>query len=79
MKRNKKLTDSINVSGNLLFFVSDNMISVVSEIKEREEWFHQMEELGEGDKYKLVIQQQIQARVREMEKLKLEDSYRGGS
>lgn len=45
--------------------------SVVKEIKEREEFLQKMEELGEGQKYKLVIQQQIQARVREMEKLKV--------
>ncbi|EFA09132.2 UPF0193 protein EVG1 homolog [Tribolium castaneum] len=46
---------------------------LVHEIKEREEWLKQMEELGVGKKHKLVIQQQIQARVREMEKLKIGD------
>lgn len=44
---------------------------MVNEIKEREEWLHEMEDLGEGHKYKLLIQQQIEARVREMEKLKI--------
>lgn len=44
---------------------------MVQEIKEREDWLKQMEELGEADKHQLVIEQQIQARVREMESLSL--------
>lgn len=51
-----------------------DVISVVQEIQEREEWLKQMEELGEGKQHRLVIQQQIQARVREMEKMKIGDS-----
>lgn len=47
---------------------------MVTEIKEREDWLKEMEELGEGDKYKLMIQQQIEARIREMEKLKIAPS-----
>lgn len=47
---------------------------VATEIKEREEWFKQMEQLGEGNKHKLAIQQEIEARVREMRRLSLECS-----
>ncbi|XP_063904603.1 UPF0193 protein EVG1 homolog [Zophobas morio] len=47
---------------------------LVNEIKEREEWLRQMEKLGEGKKHQFVIQQQIQARIREMQQLKLADS-----
>ncbi|XP_030760632.1 UPF0193 protein EVG1 homolog [Sitophilus oryzae] len=44
---------------------------LVQEIKEREEWLKEMDELGEGNKYKLIIEQQIQNKVREMDRLKL--------
>ncbi|RZB39072.1 UPF0193 protein EVG1 -like, partial [Asbolus verrucosus] len=37
---------------------------LVNEIKEREEWLQKMEELGQGNKYRLVIQQQIQAKYK---------------
>lgn len=43
----------------------------MNEIKEREEFLKEMEELGEAHKYKLLIQQQIEARIREMEKLQI--------
>lgn len=47
------------------------LILVMREIKDREEWLREMEELGQGEKYKLIITQQIQSKVREMESLKL--------
>lgn len=42
----------------------------MNEIKEREEFLKEMEVLGEGAKYKQVIQQQIQGKMREMKVLK---------
>ncbi|KAF2898120.1 hypothetical protein ILUMI_08062 [Ignelater luminosus] len=47
---------------------------LLREIKEREEWYKHMVELGEGPKYKIIIDQQIQAKLREMERLKSERS-----
>ncbi|KAJ8923380.1 hypothetical protein NQ315_001938 [Exocentrus adspersus] len=44
---------------------------LVEEIREREDWLKEMEELGLGNKYRLIITQQIQAKLREMESLKL--------
>ncbi|KAF7278949.1 UPF0193 protein EVG1 homolog [Rhynchophorus ferrugineus] len=44
---------------------------LVEEIREREEWLKEMEQLGQGDKYRLIIEQQIQNKVRDMEKLKI--------
>ncbi|XP_017770947.1 PREDICTED: UPF0193 protein EVG1 homolog [Nicrophorus vespilloides] len=46
---------------------------IKQEIKEREEWLKEMEALGEGDKYRLVINQQIQDRIREMRRMKISD------
>lgn len=39
------------------------------DIKDREEWLKEMEQLGEGDKYRHIIEQQIQEKVREMSRL----------
>ncbi|KAJ8951562.1 hypothetical protein NQ318_020438 [Aromia moschata] len=47
----------------------EGMTTVMREIKEREEWLREMEELGQGDKYRAIIQQQIHAKIREMDKL----------
>nr|CAH7763141.1 unnamed protein product [Callosobruchus chinensis] len=46
---------------------------IMEEIKDREDWLKEMECLGEGNKYKHIIEQQIQEKVREMSKLKLDD------
>lgn len=46
---------------------------MVEEIKEREQWLKEMEDLGYGDKYRLIIEQQIQNKVREMQKMKSPD------
>lgn len=43
----------------------------MQEIKDREEWLKEMEELGEGAKYRLMIKQQIQEKFNEIEKLKV--------
>ncbi|KAI4456549.1 hypothetical protein MML48_8g00007059 [Holotrichia oblita] len=40
------------------------------EIEERQIWLKEMEEIGEGHKYREVINLQIQARLRELNKLK---------
>lgn len=42
----------------------------MQEIQERQIWLKEMEELGEGHKYREVINLQIQARLRELDKLK---------
>lgn len=42
----------------------------MKEIQDRQEWLKEMEELGEGHKHREVINLQIQARLREMEKIK---------
>ncbi|KAK4874562.1 hypothetical protein RN001_013922 [Aquatica leii] len=42
------------------------------EIKERKEFLQEMKELGEGPRYEQIIEQQIQAKLREMNSLKLE-------
>lgn len=52
------------------FFLRD-AISVVKEIGERQEFLKEMEKLGKGGEYREVIQQQVQALVREMTKLKV--------
>ncbi|XP_018569045.1 UPF0193 protein EVG1 homolog [Anoplophora glabripennis] len=44
---------------------------LMQEIKDREDWLKEMEELGQGEKYRLIITQQIQSKVREMQNLKL--------
>ncbi|XP_066246066.1 UPF0193 protein EVG1 homolog [Euwallacea similis] len=43
---------------------------LVQDIKEREQWLKEMEELGQGDKYRVIIEQQIQNKVIEMKRLK---------
>ncbi|ERL88423.1 UPF0193 protein EVG1 homolog [Dendroctonus ponderosae] len=43
---------------------------LIEEIKEREQWLKEMEQIGHAEKYRLIIQQQIQNKVREMQKLK---------
>ncbi|XP_066151920.1 UPF0193 protein EVG1 homolog isoform X2 [Euwallacea fornicatus] len=49
---------------------SNKFDQLVENIKEREQWLKEMEELGQGDKYRVIIEQQIQNKVREMQKLK---------
>ncbi|XP_050298553.1 UPF0193 protein EVG1 homolog [Anthonomus grandis grandis] len=44
---------------------------LVEEIREREEWIKEMEKLGQADKYRLIIEQQIQDKVREMQRLQI--------
>lgn len=51
------------------FCLKFNFFPVMQEIKDRENWLKEMEELGEGNKYKLIIEQQIQEKVREMNRL----------
>ncbi|CAH1977917.1 unnamed protein product [Acanthoscelides obtectus] len=46
---------------------------IMEEIKEREKWLKEMEFLGEGNKYRHIIAQQIQEKVREISRLKLDD------
>lgn len=46
-------------------------VVVVKEIQERKDFLAEMEQIGEANKYHQIIEQQIQARVREMEKLKI--------
>ncbi|XP_074030592.1 UPF0193 protein EVG1 homolog [Leptinotarsa decemlineata] len=46
---------------------------IVQEIKEREEWLKEMEALGQGNKYRQIIELQIQEKVREMNKMKFEN------
>lgn len=41
----------------------------MQEIKERKDWLQEMENLGEGNKYRTIIEQQIQEKVREMNHL----------
>lgn len=41
------------------------------EIQERVEWLEDMEKLGEGHKHRQVMEQQIAARLREIESLKI--------
>lgn len=41
----------------------------MQEIKDREDWLREMEALGEGAKYRLMIQQQIQEKFKQIEKL----------
>lgn len=41
----------------------------MEEIRERREFLKKMKELGETDKYKTVIEQQIEGKLREMKKL----------
>lgn len=60
----------LNVASGTLKF-SLNIFEVVKEIQERKDFLSEMEKIGEGDKYRLIIEQQIQARVREMERLKI--------
>ncbi|KRT78199.1 hypothetical protein AMK59_6937, partial [Oryctes borbonicus] len=43
---------------------------IIQEIKDRQEWLEEMESLGEGHKHREVINLQIQAKLRELEKLK---------
>ncbi|XP_056629871.1 UPF0193 protein EVG1 homolog [Diorhabda carinulata] len=43
---------------------------LVQEIKEREEWLEEMDRLGQGDKYRQIIELQIQEKVREMNRMK---------
>ncbi|CAH1154489.1 unnamed protein product [Phaedon cochleariae] len=45
---------------------------LVREIKEREDWLKEMEEMGRGNQYKQIIEQQIQEKVREMNMLSCE-------
>lgn len=42
---------------------------MVQEIKERLEFLQEMEELGEAKPYKIVIEQEIAARMKQMEKI----------
>lgn len=42
---------------------------MVQEIKERLEFLHEMEELGEAKPYQIVIEQEIAARMKQMEKM----------
>lgn len=42
----------------------------MQEIKERQDWLNDMEALGEGHKHREVINLQIEARLREIQKLK---------
>lgn len=44
---------------------------MVNEIQERKDFLGEMEKIGEASKYRQIIEQQIQARVREMERLKI--------
>lgn len=62
--------------GHSFFYVIkiiNDTVLVVEEIKEREQWLKEMEDLGHGDKYRLIIEQQIQNKVREMQKMKTPD------
>ncbi|XP_060522731.1 UPF0193 protein EVG1 homolog [Cylas formicarius] len=45
---------------------------LLKEIKERQDWLREMQELGEDKKYRPIIEQQIQNKVRELEKLKMD-------
>ncbi|CAH0563474.1 unnamed protein product [Brassicogethes aeneus] len=40
------------------------------EISDRKLWLEEMEKLGEADRFRFIINQQIQGKIREMEKLK---------
>lgn len=42
---------------------------MVQEIKERLEFLHEMEELGEAKPYQILIEQEIAARMKQMEKM----------
>lgn len=46
---------------------------MVNEIQERKDFLAEMEKIGEANKYRQIIEQQIQARVREMERLKIKE------
>lgn len=71
-----RTTDLISVSNkqwlNLISMQKeiDFGFSVIEEIKEREQWLKEMEQIGHAEKYRLIIEQQIQNKVREMQKLK---------
>lgn len=48
------------------------MFSVLQEIEERTDWLEEMEKLGEGKKYKEIIQGQIAERLRQIKQIKKE-------
>ncbi|KAJ8927848.1 hypothetical protein NQ314_019650 [Rhamnusium bicolor] len=48
---------------------------LLQEIREREEWLNEMEALGQGERYRPIIEQQIQSKVREMETLRFPSNY----
>lgn len=50
------------------------LILVQKAVKEREEWLKEMEKLGEGEKHRAIINQQIASLLREIEALKLSSS-----
>ncbi|XP_072380958.1 UPF0193 protein EVG1 homolog [Diabrotica undecimpunctata] len=43
---------------------------LVQEIRDREEWLKEMESMGQGEKYRQIIELQIQEKVREMNRMK---------
>lgn len=45
-------------------------ISVFQEIQERIDWLQEMDELGEGKKYKTIIRNQIDERMRLIQQIK---------
>lgn len=73
-KNSQNLIDSMNVSfvcATIFWLFLAVFVVVVKEIQERKDFLAEMEQIGEANKYRQVIEQQIQARVREMEKLKI--------
>ncbi|KAK9885526.1 hypothetical protein WA026_011019 [Henosepilachna vigintioctopunctata] len=54
------------------FKPSQRFDELVQEIKEREDWLDEMTKLGQGKKYKDVIDLQIQERIREINRLDLD-------
>ncbi|CAH1100455.1 unnamed protein product [Psylliodes chrysocephalus] len=59
----KKVSKEIRVEYN-------RFDQLMQEIKERENWLKEMERLGEADKYRQVIENQIQEKVRELDRMK---------
>lgn len=57
----------------ITYFICLIFFLVVKEIEERKDFLAEMEKIGEANKFRHIIEQQIQARVREMGRLKTKE------